>query len=235
MSSNNFFHKIYTKKSTEELQAIAVSKDYASDAKLCAITVLKERNEPIENLLETQQKLIEQRDLRSGSKIDNRRYKTGTSRLLALIIDGIILSLFGWFFKLFNGVESIVLINLINLLGLITPYLYHILFHGACGQTIGKMVMDIKVYDVSETKVISYKQALIRDIIPLSALLVLHGLSYFTTINSIGILIYMSIVMSLILVFWSILEIITMLFNKKRRALHDFIARTVVLKMHENN
>lgn len=232
MQTNNLFYQLYTKKSTKELQAIATSPDYANDAKLCAIDILKERNEPIESLKTTEQELIEQRDKRIGSEWHNNRYRTGKSRFLALIIDGIILNCITWIFKLLSGFESLSLIYILNVINLVLPYLYHILMHSSYGQTIGKMIMNIKVYDVSETKVISYKQAILRDIIPLSCLVVLQALTYFISTNSISLLVYISVTMSLLLVVWSLLEIVTMLFDEKRRALHDYIAGTVVLKLH---
>lgn len=94
------------------------------------------------------------------------------------------------------------------------------------------MATNVKIYDQSETKLISYKQALIRDIVPLSLLAVLQVLALFIEPNSWGIFVYISLVMSFILLFWSILEIISILFDSKKRAIHDFIAGTVVLKVN---
>lgn len=232
MSSESFFHNIYIKKTNEELKTIATSDDYTSDAKLCAISVLKERNESPSDFHKIEIKQTENRDKKLESEIDNSRYRTGGSRILALFIDGLIISALSWILKQSYGINFHSSFSIIPFIELILPYAYHISMHGSCGQTVGKMIMDIKVYDVSESKDVTYTQALLRDIVPLSALVILHFLSYAVDIKEIGILMYISIVMSVTLVFWSILEIITMLFNHKRRAFHDFIAGTVVLKLH---
>ncbi len=42
---------------------------------------------------------------------------------------------------------------------------------------------------------------------------------------------YLLVFISVIPNIWYLLEIITMLFHKKRRALHDFIAKTIVIRL----
>lgn len=231
MSSQNMFYKLYSKKESEELGGIVNNDDYTSDAKLCAISILRERNICIDDLIPLEQDLIEKRDERIGSEFSQAKYNTGFDRFLSLIIDGIVLSFIGWFFNVFNGIESVILIGLIHLVQLSLPYLYSIILHGYCGQTFGKMAMNVKIYDKTEKKPITYKQAVIRDIVPMSILVILQLLSYFINPNDLGVLIYVSFVMTFLLISWSILEIVTMLFDSKKRALHDYIAGTVVLKV----
>ncbi|HMP89293.1 MAG TPA: RDD family protein [Kiritimatiellia bacterium] len=114
---------------------------------------------------------------------------------------------------------------------------YSILLHGRYGQTLGKMVMKVRVIDVSETRAINYRQALLRDIVPLLMMLammphevrlLLTGKSYHTNPGT------MPDLYSMIFIYasmgWFILEMLSMLLNKKRRAVHDFIAGTVVVR-----
>lgn len=232
MSSDNLFYNVYRKKSDEELKAVAESSGNSDDSKLCAISILRERNITVDDYLQLEQELIEKRDTRSGNEIAEDRYATGLDRFIALVIDGMILSILGWMLKFYNDTESPVIIGLIAVVKLASPYLYNILFHGYCGQTIGKMIMNVKIYDKTEKKQVTYRQALLRDIVPLTLLVITQIISFFTNPTEWGGLVYLSFVMSAILLTWSLLEIVTMLFDSRKRALHDHIAGTVVLKIN---
>jgi uncharacterized RDD family membrane protein YckC len=226
------FDNIYRKKSDDELKSIVINKNYSDDSILCALNILKERQIFLDNFDEIEQELIAKRNNRVVAEVSQERYSTGFDRFIALIIDGFILGIVGLFFKFYSEVESLLLAGIISLIHLALPYLYNIVLHGYCGQTFGKMAMGVKIYDKSEKKLISYKQALIRDIVPLSLLVIIQLLTQFVVTNSWGIFVYISFVMTFILLSWSILEIITMLFDSKKRAIHDFIAGTVVLKVN---
>lgn len=231
MSTTNFFRNIYQKKSNEELKAIAEGSDYSDDSRICAISILRERNISVADYIQQEKEIIEKRNTRSGVEISEDRYDTGVDRFIALIIDGILLSVINWTLELFHGVHSVFFVGLITIIGLSLPYLYNFLFHGYSGQTVGKMVMNIKIYDKTEMRNISYRQALLRDIVPLSLIVIIQIISYFVNPQEWGMLVYLSFIMSGILLTWSLLEIITMLFDSRKRALHDYIAGTVVLKI----
>ena len=108
------------------------------------------------------------------------------------------------------------------------------------GQTIGKMAMKIKVVDNSTEQKIGYPQAFKREAVPLffvvlsmtTSAILLNGIDWSNFVLSTlsWILLFIPSSMSLI---WSILEIVTMLFDAKSRALHDKIADTVVIKTYE--
>jgi uncharacterized RDD family membrane protein YckC len=112
---------------------------------------------------------------------------------------------------------------------------YSILMHGRYGQTLGKMVCRVIVTDVTETP-LSMRQAVLRDIfnlafIPVSLAVglpgILRGEQPFTPVDgdTSGLWIFGSFGVILFLV-----ELVTMLTNSKRRALHDFIAGSVVIR-----
>lgn len=126
---------------------------------------------------------------------------------------------------------------------------YFIFLHAHFGQTVGKMVTKVKVLDVSETALPSYRQAFLRDILPvgttviyLIGLLISLANGTYTYVSwsdatestsveltwSEQLVIYASLA-------WMLIEIVTMLANKKRRAIHDFIAGTVVVKTSEHD
>lgn len=114
-------------------------------------------------------------------------------------------------------------------------WLYSVLLHSRYGQTLGKMAMKIKVLDVSEERIPTFRQAFLRDI----GYIVLNTLSlmYLVYLVLAGKYIADAEISTLpgrILMWaslgWFLLEIITMATNEKRRALHDYIAGTVVIR-----
>ncbi len=118
-------------------------------------------------------------------------------------------------------------------------WIYSIYFHGRYGQTLGKMALGVKVIDASESKPLSYLQAFRRDMVPI--FLVVLFLPYdliqifnrtFCLMNPEGGLDTCLIIGVWMNGIWFFLEIVTMLFSNKRRALHDFIAGSVVVKKH---
>jgi uncharacterized RDD family membrane protein YckC len=101
--------------------------------------------------------------------------------------------------------------------------------HGKYGQTLGKMACKIVVLDVSEQS-LTMRQAVLRDILGLILLCV--GLTH--NIPRIVQGIDISAPPNLLIVFSGLglflVEIVTMFTNDKRRALHDFIAGSVVIR-----
>ena len=124
-------------------------------------------------------------------------------------------------------------------------YGYEIYFHGRWGQTIGKRSQNIKVVSLDGSS-ITWKQAFLRSSIGL-------GLGVLSSISTLVALLRMTegefSVLSwselairqselspyineiLIATYaWTGSEVVALLFNRKKRALHDFIAGTVVLE-----
>jgi len=165
-------------------------------------------------------------------KVDSNRYRTGIKRFWAAIIDAIVFSplffLHNWFFDL-NKSEGLIIFWAI-FVTLISTF-YSVFLHYKYGQTIGKWAVGIKVVDISETRNISFKQSLFRDgvyiLIELAAVIyfVLKSESFSNKFES-----YTDFSGNAQLV-WLLLELITMLTNKKRRALHDYLANSVVIRI----
>lgn len=163
------------------------------------------------------------------------KYETGGRRFLAGIVDGLIFMPLAWLdaWILVPGNPAGLLIVWL-LVSYPAGWLYSVLLHGFYGQTVGKRVCGVKVVDNETEKPISMRQAFIRDsvfiVINTAALgvsiyLVLTGSSIesnsFTTAQA---------VVGVAALGWSVAEILTWLMNAKRRALHDFMAGTVVVK-----
>jgi len=107
--------------------------------------------------------------------------------------------------------------------------------HGKLGQTLGKMATRVKVLDISEGQ-LTMPQAIRRDIIPLSLNLIYIVLQAPKILSGLNIMDPKTLkfdVSFYLMIFsgtgWFWAEVVTMLFNKKRRAVHDFIAGSVVI------
>jgi uncharacterized RDD family membrane protein YckC len=111
--------------------------------------------------------------------------------------------------------------------------LYLVIGHGRYGQTIGKRLMGIQVLSVNEQEVIGYRNAFLRECVWFFAQIA--GIVYLiveTMQSPAPVAIqqtYFKSIVALITSSWFILEVITMLLNKKRRALHDLIAGSIVV------
>jgi uncharacterized RDD family membrane protein YckC len=114
-------------------------------------------------------------------------------------------------------------------------WLYSVLLHARYGQTVGKRLLRVKVLDLEELHPPSLRQAFLRDIgIVVLNTMSLFYLAYLVLTASYEAGAEFSSVPGEILtwaaVAWFVLELVTMLSNEKRRAFHDFIARTVVVR-----
>ncbi len=167
--------------------------------------------------------------------MEELKYKTGLKRLGAAIIDGIVFTPFMFMEHwLFSKTEDLVIKISWTLFVLILSLSYSILLHYKYGQTIGKWVTDLKVVDISETKSITLKQSLLRDsfyIITEIAALVYFAFLFFTTNQSETLFEEYRNFSNYPATIWGVLEIISLATNAKRRAIHDFLANTVVVRV----
>jgi len=173
------------------------------------------------------------------------KYDTFWERLLAMFVDGLIFWPFrfvdNWFCQNHTSISRGTLLawSIIYPLLVVT---YSVVMHGKYGQTLGKMATKVKVVDISESP-LSMSQALRRDSIPIILILlgtaidgpkilsgssIIYGGSFHPGTPFYVVLFYFIVGVGCI--GWSLSEIVTMLFSRKRRALHDFIARSVVIR-----
>ncbi|MDT0593223.1 RDD family protein [Glaciecola petra] len=165
------------------------------------------------------------------------KYSTFWRRLFAAIIDGIIFAFILYVESLVFGVEDSTQDILLQALNGVQLAIYAIFMHGYFGQTIGKMIMEVKVLNHDTETEINVKQALRRESVNLVLniswviiiLVVATSLEMSGTI-SVG-LSYAVIGFGILVMVWGISEFVTMLFNDKRRALHDYIGKTVVVRI----
>jgi uncharacterized RDD family membrane protein YckC len=110
-----------------------------------------------------------------------------------------------------------------------SPIAYSIVMHGVYGQTLGKMVAKVRVLDLSGRR-LTMRQAFLRD----SPHLLLTGIGFFTAIPAILTGYSEQTTWQIFVDFsgeiWFWTEVVTMLLNDRRRAVHDFIAGSVVVR-----
>ena len=112
---------------------------------------------------------------------------------------------------------------------------YSVAMHARYGQTLGKMITGVKVLDLAGGK-LSLRQAFLRDSIPilLCAVAIAGALPSVLAGSDPDAGGEPTWVLALELygsVMWFAVELLTMLSNSKRRAVHDFIAHTVVVRL----
>jgi uncharacterized RDD family membrane protein YckC len=160
-----------------------------------------------------------------------RKYKTFVQRWAAAIIDGIVFfPVFLIVTNLIEGHDTVGFISRTILLNVIW-IAYSAGMHAKYGQTLGKMASNVKVYSLDEKTLLRYDKALMREIIQIAICLL--GLLYVLTRyrgiyedDPETVYNYFTFYPSLIS---TIVELVTIFSNPKRRALHDYFAESVVL------
>jgi uncharacterized RDD family membrane protein YckC len=164
------------------------------------------------------------------------RYETFGARVVAGFVDGFVFIPFMIVSYFIDSPDDGVALFLIwSAISYSSYWLYTVLLHARYGQTLGKRVAGVKVLDVSETRIPTLSQALLRDSVYIA-------LNTFALVHLIVLVLggeYTAIALNdsapARMMFWAgmgwfLTEVLTMLTNDKRRALHDYIARTVVVR-----
>jgi uncharacterized RDD family membrane protein YckC len=165
------------------------------------------------------------------------RYSTFWPRFWAGFVDGLLFTLVIYLECLFFGIEYSTEDNLLQAINGVQIAIYVIIMHGLYGQTLGKMLTGVKVLDHDTETEINVKQAVRRESVNLilNVLLTTLTVTFLFSTNmstsTIENLSYFAVMLGALSFIWLISEFVTMLFNNKRRALHDFIGKTVVVRL----
>lgn len=124
-------------------------------------------------------------------------------------------------------------------------FLYDVLFDWLTGQTIGRKILKIKLYQLNGKKV-SLPKALLRSApnilqyafsviifllaIPNLATLNFTGISYETLVSETTRLTPLYEIVLIVYLYFTTVDLMFILFRKDRRALHDIISQTIVVK-----
>ena len=162
-------------------------------------------------------------------------YKTFWPRLGAAFLDTAALAPLIWIDQvLWNFTDSSILLFLWVLIYQAVSLIYYIGFVYLFGQTPGKMATGVLISD-NNNQQLTLNQAILRNIItvivaPIFIVLVASNLLAGQLANrGLGDAQFMIWFLAIALG-WAVLEFITMLFNSRRRAIHDWIAGTVVVR-----
>lgn len=164
------------------------------------------------------------------------KYHTGFKRLVAALIDGVVLNIICFTaIWLVEYTQNQILLILFIVIYAFIPIIYSVFLHVLYGQTLGKMATNVKIIDISELKDISINQAILRDlfyiIITIASLIYIFFKNNYPAFNAKNIIDEFENYGATITLFWVGLELLSMLTNNKRRAVHDFIANTVVVRV----
>ena len=149
----------------------------------------------------------------------------------ALFVDSLVLLPFG---VIFVFVVSLSILSEIAVELVSSGFLaaYTIFFHYRYGATVGKMVTDIKV-TLPDGSPIGIKEAFLRSSVELGLSIVemsaqLSSMGNADVEQCLFVPAWQQTVLAIYWIwFWS--EVIVLLFNERKRAIHDFIAGTVVI------
>ncbi|MGB8353455.1 MAG: RDD family protein, partial [Chthoniobacteraceae bacterium] len=167
------------------------------------------------------------------------KYRTFLPRLWTMFVDSGVLWPVTVFIVLMYGMpQHAVAATAGALIGQIIYWCYMVIMHAKYGQTVGKMACRIKVVDAATEQAITFRQALLREGIPIMMGLGTVGYGiyflwtgrpdvYFSVTNGNKSLFW---ILAGPPTLWFLAEVITMFTNEKRRALHDLIAGTVVVR-----
>ncbi|MCC5856155.1 MAG: RDD family protein [Idiomarina sp.] len=166
-------------------------------------------------------------------RVELDKYKTIWARFVSLVIDTAVvlggLFVLAWILLVVGLGDN----WLFDVLSSMFWHAYVIFMHSLGGQTVGKMIMEIKVIDHKTGADIGFPQAFYRESVQLSfgilMLLCLYAVSGDDDIS-------VGLVLGIVAVFfggtvWLFANMITAFCTEKRRALHDFIGRTVVVHL----
>lgn len=159
---------------------------------------------------------------------DGTRYSTLWDRFWANFYDRLFITLIFTPIVLYLPSYGVAKVGeAIEIAQILFSYAYVIYCHARFGRTIGKKMRGIKVIDKSEVKEIGFKQSLRREAIPLGGELLVLILVYSRPEHA-GFLWPMVGIVSFL---WFVAEVATAAFDEKRRAVHDYVAGTVVVKV----
>lgn len=168
-----------------------------------------------------------------------KQYLTFWPRLWAGFVDSLVLWPLAFVFTLILQLDiPLWLVIIVWFLQSLIWVAYSVYMHGKYGQTIGKIVTKVKIIDAKTHNPISFRHAIVRDSIPILIIIISEVyLAYHLATGTISIDDLINgesetVAGWFLWIFagWYLAEIITMLTNNKRRALHDFIAGTVVVR-----
>jgi uncharacterized RDD family membrane protein YckC len=167
----------------------------------------------------------------SGKEVEHN-YQTIIPRIGARIIDGLLFAPFWIIYLLLTSGEADRGYWFVIVANFVAYELYMVYLQGRYGQTLGKKITKVKVFDIGGGR-LSYRQAFYREAISISSFLIenlfrlpaaldggnpleVKGVAQYANYAATGAF---------------ITDVLFVFTNNQRRAIHDFIASSVVVKL----
>lgn len=171
------------------------------------------------------------------SMVHKNKYQTFWQRLIAIIIDTLVLSPVAIIINTIPIANNKLAFLFVQLATSLSLLIYFVIGHGKYGYSVGKKIMRVKVSALNEKHVIGFRRAFLRESIwfflSIGLLLYLFFITRNIQIIDKNILHNYTNKCYYISSIWLLIELVTMLATKKkRRALHDFIANSVVIQIN---
>ncbi len=167
------------------------------------------------------------------------KYNTFWPRVWASWIDSLLLLPVGILMALISRSSSLspLFFLLISIANPLVNYLYRIILHGCFGQTVGKMALKVKVLALDESP-LGLKRAVLRESVNLAIAatsLIVNAPVILKTGGLTGLRAMPHGEWYFLLAFfsqgWFLIEVLTLFASTRRRAAHDFIAGSVVVRV----
>jgi uncharacterized RDD family membrane protein YckC len=169
-----------------------------------------------------------------NEKVGYNLYKTLGERIIAFIIDAILLKVVQLIFSFifFNNRIYIFWALFVPILF----FIYRVSMHIIYGQTIGKKIWHIKVVDIETLKKLKFHQVILREMILFLGFLFINFLNrlnieQFYHHNYSNWFISGLEIAAKSFLLLLIIDFIVMITNKRKRALHDYIAKLVIVDL----
>lgn len=168
--------------------------------------------------------------------VTQKRYRTLWRRILAAVIDTAVIypiALLEYF--VVKETTPVVLVIGLFALSYLSYHVYTIAMHARFGQTLGKMAAGVKVMNSEETAISNLKEAFARESVYLVGSLFCVGwLAYDISVE--GFFRYHDyswghLITMMVFGLWVVASSVAVFCNSKRRALHDYLAGTVVVSL----
>lgn len=161
------------------------------------------------------------------------KYDTFWRRFCAGFLDALILMPISFLVnRMINFTDNLLLLVLGTIVFNSIYFVYTVWFHWKTGQTPGKKLMNIRVVDKDELRLLTLEQALKRDSVyiliqMLGTVVIIHQVitQEYSPYHRIA-----SQVLDWFGTAWFLTEVVSMMMNPKSRAVHDFLADSVVIK-----
>lgn len=162
------------------------------------------------------------------------RYDSFLVRFAAAIIDGFIVVIPSAILEMLVDMAGILWLSFIfSIFTSVAVWAYFIIGHGLYGRTVGKKTQKLRVVDFTTEQPISMNQAFWRElpfiILAVIALIISGLIDYFSVVDE-SVVLSLAYVVIFLNAAFLVVQVIYCLNNPERRALHDLIGGTVVVR-----